>query len=236
MKIKILHKETGFVIIEKPAGVLSIPDRFDENRPNVLSILGKQLNTKVFTVHRLDFNTSGLMIFALDRENHQYFNQLFQTNNIQKTYLTIVEGKPEVKHSIDLRIRENKAKKGLMETHISGKEAFTSFEKIEQFKGLALLKVNIKTGRTHQIRVHLSSIGYPVLADQQYGSKKLISLKHLKPKFNGEAKPLIKRMALEAHSISFIHPKTNEITQFENELSKDFSVCLKLLRKWGKLN
>lgn len=233
--ITILHQEEDFVVVVKPAGYLSIPDRFNEKRPCMSKWLENHLNQQVFTVHRLDFNTSGLMIFALNAETHKYFNTLFQKNKINKNYLAIVEGKPDQERSIDISIRESNTHKGKMETHVDGKKAFTSFKKLEQFKDVALLDVSIKTGRTHQIRIHLCAIGHPILADELYGSTKVITLKQLKPKFNGEANPLIRRTALQAHTISFIHPKTEALVSYEAPLPKDFAVCLKLLRKWGKI-
>lgn len=234
LKPKIIHKEDDFVIVEKPSGVLSIQDRFDENKFNIKNWLRKHLNQEVFTVHRIDLETSGLLIFALNKESHRYFNQLFQQNEIEKFYKALVHGNTEAERLIDLKIQPSKAKKGLMETNIKGKSAITIFKRIEVYKNISYLNVQIKTGRTHQIRVHLSEIGFPILMDEKYGNGKVVSVKDFKSKFSGEPKPMMNRLALHAHQLSFMHPVTKEKVSFESPVPKDFQVCLKLLNKYAK--
>jgi 23S rRNA-/tRNA-specific pseudouridylate synthase len=138
---------------------------------------------------------------------------------------------------VDLPLEEIERKPGVMRVgRKSGKPALTRFKVVERFQGYALLDVFPKTGRMHQIRVHLQAIGTPLLADKVYGDGRGFYLSDIKPKYNstGEEKPLLDRTALHAQSITLVHPRTSERVAFSAELPKDMVSVLRYLRKFKR--
>jgi 23S rRNA pseudouridine955/2504/2580 synthase/23S rRNA pseudouridine1911/1915/1917 synthase len=246
-KIEVLFEDEYLLVINKPAGLLVIPDHWDPTLPNLIELLtlryeqsrNKEAQT-LWVVHRIDKETSGLVLFARHPDMHSALNQWFEEGKIEKKYLAIVRGAPQrLKDTIDLPIHLSAGKKFRMEIHKSGKPAITQYKVIEKFRLFSLLEITPKTGRTHQIRVHLSGIGCPLAVDQMYGSGKGIGIHHLKKTYykpfeETERPLLINRLTLHAHKIDFIDPITDEPRSFEAQLPKDFMALLKGLRKWGK--
>lgn len=232
---RLLYEDDAIVIADKPSGVPVIPERFDKGKEDFKQLLEKQTGINLFTVHRIDRDTSGIVLFAKNAESHKVFNTMFEEREIGKEYLTFVHGKLAGNAGIvDTPIAAHPSKPGLMVTHPKGKYALTEFEVLEQFKHCAFLKVAIKTGRTHQIRVHFASVNHPLLVDPLYGTKEPFYLSTVKKnyKHSDEERPIIDRLSLQAYALSFTHPVTNQLIRVECELPKDLKTLLSLLRKY----
>lgn len=231
----ILFENDDMVVLNKPAGLLSIPDRFGKEA-SLKSMLQEKYTT-IFTVHRLDKETSGLILFAKTALAHQQLSALFEGRTIEKKYLGLVIGHPAQNGSIDQAIMEHPGKKGQMVTHAKGKAALTSYEVIKYYKNFAWLSFQIHTGRTHQIRIHSQHIGNPIVSDDMYGDGKKLLLSTIKKKnfklskIEEEERPLLARQALHAYSLQF---EFNEkLFQFQAPLPKDLTATLKQLDKWN---
>jgi 23S rRNA pseudouridine1911/1915/1917 synthase len=233
---EILYQDDDIIIANKPSGVAVIPERFDTGKIDFKQILEKQLGISLMTVHRIDRDTSGVILFAKHAEAHKLFNTMFEEREIGKEYLTFVLGKVNGKTGvIDSPIATHPSKNGRMVVHPKGKAAHTEFEVLEQFKHAAFLKVVIKTGRTHQIRVHFSSCDHPLLVDPIYGTQSAFFLSSIKKKYKQgeeEERPTLSRLSLHAHSLSFTHPKSGNLITVEAPLPKDLATTLNLLRKY----
>jgi 23S rRNA pseudouridine955/2504/2580 synthase/23S rRNA pseudouridine1911/1915/1917 synthase len=233
--LDILFEDQDMIVINKPAGVLSIPDRFGKEL-SIKSLLQDKYGT-IFTVHRLDQATSGLIIFAKNAEAHKALCVLFEGRTIEKKYLGLVLGRPDPNGSIDGSIMEHPVKKGQMHIHVKGKAALTTYEVVTFYKHYALVSFQIHTGRTHQIRVHAKHIGHPIIADELYGDGVKLLLSSIKKKNfklskSEEAeKPLLARHALHAHTLKLIF-KEKEFA-FEAPLPKDLAATIKQLDKWN---
>jgi 23S rRNA pseudouridine1911/1915/1917 synthase len=230
----IISETADLIVLNKPSGLLSIPDR--EGKDISLKKLLIEKYGNIFTVHRLDRGTSGLIVFAKNEETHKHLSQQFEERQTEKIYLGLVIGSlSEKKGSIDAPIAEHPAKKGLMNVYQKGKESLTDYEVLEDFKIFSWLQFQIHTGRTHQIRVHAKHIGHPIVSDDLYGDGKPILLSSLKHKFKLsknelEERPILNRLALHALSLKF--QNTNgEMVKLEAPLPKDLRALLQQLRK-----
>lgn len=234
----ILFEDNHLIVINKRSGVLSIPDRFNPLAPNVYNILKKNYG-KIYVVHRLDKDTSGVMIFAKDADTHRQLNMDFESNQVRKIYHTVVEGVVlEDELEIDIPLRDSKRKMGITIPSVKGKPSLTLVKVLERFRNQSLLECELKTGRHHQIRVHLQSIGHPLLVDELYGHNSnfmLSFVKHrVKLKKGTEELPIISRLTLHSHTLEFIHPSTNQKLSFTADYQKDFAALLQVLRKFSK--
>jgi 23S rRNA pseudouridine955/2504/2580 synthase/23S rRNA pseudouridine1911/1915/1917 synthase len=231
----IIFENDDFVAINKEPGVLSIPDRHDETQLSLYTILTQKYG-RIFIVHRLDRDTSGLILFAKKEGTHKYLSRLFEQRNIQKKYLGIVRGSmPEKTGSVNEPIAEHPVKKGVMSVSKKGKPSLTNYEVLEDYGIYSLVQFEIQSGRTHQIRVHTKYIGHPIICDEVYGDGKPILLSSFKKKYklsqnDLEERPIISRLALHSHSLHFkdIHQKEFFI---EAPLPKDMKALLQQLKK-----
>jgi 23S rRNA pseudouridine1911/1915/1917 synthase len=232
--LDILYEDDFLVAVNKPAGILSIPDRFDESKPSCLQILRNKYND-IFTVHRIDKETSGVLVFARTAEMHAALNQLFERHAIRKIYFALVEGRfTQEKGMIDKPIAADPQKPGKMKVHPKGKPSQTSYTVLEQFKGYSWMEIELHTGRTHQIRVHMASECHPLAVDSLYGRRTSLSITDIKSGVRlgwGEPRPLIERCTLHAASLTFVHPQTKKELHIEAPLSKDLKATLNQLRK-----
>ncbi len=232
--LEILFEDEDMIVINKPAGVLSIPDRFGKEL-SIKSLLQDKYGS-IFTVHRLDQATSGLIIFVKNAEAHKELSILFEGRTIEKKYLGLVMGRPEATGTIEAAIMEHPIKKGQMYIHVKGKPALTTYEVVTYYKRYALVSFQIHTGRTHQIRVHAKQIGHPIVADEIYGDGEKLLLSSIKKKnfklskSEDEEKPLLARHALHAHTLKLVF-KGKEFS-FEAPLPKDLAATIKQLDKW----
>jgi len=231
----VIFENDDFLAINKEPGMLTIPDRHDDTQLSLYKSLNQQYG-KIFIVHRLDRDTSGLILFAKNETAHKYFSQLFEQRNIQKKYLGIVRGSmPAKTGSINEPIAEHPIKKGMMTISKKGKASLTNYEVLEDYGIYSLVQFEIQSGRTHQIRVHTKSIGHPIICDEIYGDGKPILLSSFKKKYklsqhDLEERPIISRLALHSASLHFkdIHQKDFFI---EAPLPKDMKALLQQLRK-----
>lgn len=211
-QIEISYEDDYVLIVNKPSGILIHPD--DENNHktlvNVIAsyYLKNNIHRKVRYAHRIDFDTSGIVIFAKDFLTLSMLNHLVETHELKRYYLALCHNKFNslkgvINYSIG-RDRHQSNKYRVSDSPLS-KSAHTHFKIIKQFSNYALVKLRLEEGRTHQIRVHMSYIHHPLLGDELYGGKK----------------KLISRVALHSYQVEFIHPITNEFINIIQDLPDD---------------
>lgn len=168
----VLAQRDGLVAIDKPPGLLVIPGRDPVGRATAKSLLELQLQTKIWVCHRIDRDTSGVVVFATNAEAHRRASMAFERGDAKKTYLALVEGAVSSPLEIDLPLVEGrKGKMRLAFPGEDGKASKTLVRPREQLRGATLVECEPLTGRQHQIRVHLKAQGHPLLFDHQYGRK-----------------------------------------------------------------
>ena len=236
---EVIFEDDDLLVVNKPPFLLTIPDRYAPEKPNLFASLNQRFG-KVFTVHRLDKETSGILVFAKNEEAHRHLSQQFEGRTVDKIYFTLVEGTVhEEEGVIDKPIGPHPTHPDKMIVTAHGKPSVTHYKVIERFKKYTLVEANIKTGRTHQIRVHFQALGYPLAVDALYGRKGVFKLSDVKlGKYklgkNQEEHPLMSRSSLHAGKLTFAHPVSGEMLVFEAPLPKDFGAVVQQLRKWGK--
>jgi len=234
-KPEVVFEDDDLLIVNKPAGLTVIPDRIHTERETVQSILQKQFG-KLFVVHRIDRWTSGIVCFARNEASHRNLSIQFQNHEVKKFYKAVVKGRLNQKTgTIDAPIAENNSRPGTMLINKRGKDAISIYSVEEQFKHAALLTIEIKTGRTHQIRVHMESIGHPLLVDEIYGETPAFYFSSIKKKYkqsDEQERPTIARLTLHAFQLTLLHPTSKEEVSFTAPLPKDLETVLKLLRKY----
>lgn len=232
---ELLYEDHYLLVVNKSAGFLTLPDRFDANLPSLSKELQK-LFPQSMPVHRLDRYTSGVILFAKDTETHRYLSKCFEQRTIKKTYHAIVQGVPIYQSGkIDMPIAKVSGKNKAYISVADGKPSMTSFKIAENYKAFSLLMTRPETGRLHQIRVHLQHLGTPLLVDPIYGGRDAFYLSEIKKKYvvrKGKSeRPLISRQTLHASSISFEHPSTGDPVEFLSPMPKDMRATIAQLRK-----
>jgi 23S rRNA pseudouridine955/2504/2580 synthase/23S rRNA pseudouridine1911/1915/1917 synthase len=231
---EIIFENDHFIVINKPPGLLSIPDR--EGKEVSLKLLLQQKYGEIFTVHRLDRETSGIIVFAKDAETHKFLSQAFEERSVAKYYLGIVTGTlSEKQKTIEAPIAENTVKRGVMIIHQRGKLAITDYDVQEEFGKFSLVQFRIHTGRTHQIRVHMQYVGHPLVCDELYGDGIPVKISSFKRNYKlskneEEEKPILARIGLHAQRLSFTDMDGNDY-DFQAEMPKDMRALLQQLRK-----
>lgn len=234
----IIFENDDFIAIDKASGVLTIPDRHDDTQASLYKILNHKYG-KIFIVHRLDRDTSGLILFAKNEATHKYLSQLFEQRRIEKNYLGIVRGSmPDKKGSINEAIAEHPFRKGEMAVSKKGKPSLTDYEVLKDHGIYSLVNFDIHSGRTHQIRVHAKFIGHPIVGDSVYGDGKPVLLSSFKKKYKlsqsaEEERPIINRLALHSHRLAFTDQQGQKHI-IEAELPKDMKALLQQLKKNGR--
>ncbi len=235
----LLHEDEHLLVVHKPAGLLTIPDRFG-NKDSLQAALEQDYG-KVFVVHRLDRETSGILCFARTEAAHRHLSMQFEHHTVDKFYLVLVDG--IVHHEegeINKPIGPHPTIAGKMAISSQGKPSLTFYRVLERFKQFTLLEALIKTGRTHQIRVHFQNIGFPLAVDELYGRRPVFLLSEIKGKayrsgkYSEDERPMMERTSLHSYRLRIDHPATGERLEFQSELPKDFNAVLNQLRKWGK--
>lgn len=234
----IIHEDEHLIIVNKRSGLLTIPDRYRTDIPNLYHQLQNEYG-EIYTVHRLDKGTSGLIVFAKTKEVHRLLSLQFEARKPLKRYHAIVKGVPFEKEGvIDVGLSPNK--EGGMHIDIKrGKPSITEYRVVEDFVQFSLIEAVILTGRTHQIRIHFKHLGHPLAVDALYGNKEALFLSEIKRKRfnlkkNTDEQPLLVRVPLHAHALSFQHPITEETISVECKAPKDMRAVLNQLRKWYK--
>jgi len=234
-KYDLLHEDEDFIIINKSAPLLSLPDRWDPEIPNALQYM-KAIQEDIYMVHRLDKETSGVMVFAKNEKAHAHACKLFEHRAVNKEYLGIVEGNLTSKEGeVDQPIMSLPSSKGKQHVNADGKPSLTKYEVVTPFRGYSLVRFVPKSGRTHQIRVHAAFLGTPILADKIYGYSnefKLSTIKRRKFKLKKTEieRPLLSRHALHAHKISFENMQ-GKVISAQAEPPKDMRATLNQMGK-----
>lgn len=228
----VLYQDDDLLALDKAPGVPTIPERGSEES---LKTLAQQQFGRLWTVHRIDKQTSGVVLFARTPEAHRDLNEQFRTRETEKRYLAVLEGEmPQEEMTIDIPLAPDPGKAGRIRPSASGKEALTVLRVRERFRGYTLAEAQPLTGRQHQIRVHCRAVGLPLLVDFLYGGRDAFFLSSIKRKYKDygrEERPLIGRLTLHAESLTVRHPGTGEPITFTAELPKDMRALLTQLRK-----
>ena len=229
----VISETDHWVALNKPAGLLSIPDR--EGKEISLKALLKEKYGQILTVHRLDRDTSGLIVFAKDEATHKLLSRQFEERQTVKMYHGLLRGTPmEKEGTISAPIAEHPAKNGTMIVHRNGKEAITDYRVLEDLKKFSWVEFRIHTGRTHQIRVHMKEIGHPIACDPVYGDGKPVLVSEIRTHYKlsrneEEERPILNRLGLHASSLSF--QWEGKDIRLEAPLPKDLRATLQQLRK-----
>lgn len=247
--LQILWEDADSVAVNKPAGLATIPGRGETD--SVLEQLGRQLrfpcsglqDPRLRVVHRIDKETSGVLLFAKSADAQRHLSRQFQNNQVTKEYLALVAGRPvETEGNVDAPMaRHPNDRRRMAVVKHGGRRARTLWKVEERFRNYALLRVFPRTGKTHQIRVHLKHVGMPLAVDPLYnpppvGDRAGIFLSSFKRRYRSAGKverALIERLTLHAHRISF-QDRTGRGQQMEAPIPKDFGAVLNMLRKYGK--
>lgn len=248
-EIPILYEDEHLLALDKPSGLLSSPDRYDPNRPNLMKLLhlgiaeGKPWARErglnyLMNAHRLDFETSGVMLLAKTKPILVALANAFGAEKPYQRYIALTAGAPaEERFQVDAKLAPHPVRIGLMRVDPKhGKRSRTVFVIQEKFKDWTLLKCEPFTARTHQIRVHLRYAGLRLVGDTLYGGEPLL-LSRLKKGYRLKPKkverPLIDRVALHAEELSLPHPLTGQLLKISAPLPKDLVVAVKYLRRYA---
>lgn len=234
---QIIFENNDFIAINKPSGLLTIPDR--EGKDISLKLLLKERFGEIFTVHRLDRDTSGIVVFAKTEAMHKHLSTQFESRETKKIYNGLVLGKPlQASGTINEPIAEHPVKRGVMTVYRKGKESITEYEVLDSFRFFSWMQFRILTGRTHQIRVHMKHLGNPIVCDPLYGDGKPVFMSQLKANYKlsqsaEEERPLLNRLALHAAQLTFKDIEGAEYV-LEAPLPKDLRATLQQLNKRKK--
>tara|TARA_B100000900_G_C20472592_1_gene672049 strand:- start:79 stop:1059 length:981 start_codon:yes stop_codon:yes gene_type:complete len=246
-KLDIIYEDEDLIVINKPSGIIMHPGagNFDKTIVNALinydknslSNIGDKLRPGI--VHRIDKNTSGLVVIAKNNETHEDLSNQFSKHSIKRVYQLLVWGKIRPSNGkIETLIARSSRNRQMMEVNnTKGKNAITNYKTLEVFENkntplLSLLECKLETGRTHQIRVHMNYLGNSIVGDDKY-KKKFKKLKNIDPIVEKNLIEL-KRQFLHAKTIGFIHPQNKKEMVFDSILPKELEKILKMLRKASK--
>ena len=229
---RIAYEDESILVIDKPSGLLVLPDRYDRSLPNLYEGLRSELG-EVFVVHRIDRETSGLLVVGKNAQSHAALSRLFEGRMVDKTYVAISRGlsaRPDGEIRVPVPVRKDGS--------VVEKDSESRYRVLEAFRGHSLVEVKPVTGRTHQIRLHLASIGLPIVADALHGDGRPFYLSDIKASYRPGAegeRPLLARTALHAAELRFVHPLSAQALVFRSELPKDMRSVIRALRKYSPL-
>ncbi len=236
---EIIHQDEAIVVVNKAAGLAVLPGR--GRTESLIELLEKDpalSGKKPRLIHRIDADTSGLIILALTPEAQRHINEQFRKRSVTKEYWAIVRGTPlNESGSVDLPIgTDPKHPKQMVIRGDDAKMCRTKWVVGTRFAGVTLLRVFPVTGRRHQIRVHLKAMGYPLAVDPLYGGTEL-KLSEFKRNYKlgkyQEERSIISRLTLHARCLTFVHPLTEQESIFTAELPKDFRSTIQALERWA---
>lgn len=248
-EIPVLYEDEHLLALDKPSGLLTSPDRYDLARPSLLKLLhtgiaegkpwARERNLAyLMNAHRLDSETSGLVLLAKSKPVLVGLVNLFGAEKPSRKYLALVQGAPKEAHfEVEAKLEGHPAKIGFVHVNPkSGKRARTIFQVLEKFSHHTLLRCEAVTDRAHQMRVHLRYAYLPLVGDQEYGGKPLW-LSRLKQQYrlkpNRTERPLIAHPALHSEELALPHPVTGDSLTITAPWPKDFTVAVKYLRRYS---
>lgn len=248
-ELEALYEDEHLLAISKPARLLTSPDRYDKDRPNLMKLLHEGIALRkpwavargldyLSNAHRLDFETTGILLLAKNKPMLISLAGLFGSNRPSKVYAALVMGSPaESRFAVDAALAPHPGRPGLMRIDTKkGKKSRTEFEVVERLGAYTLMHCRPITGRTHQIRAHLLSRNLPICGDSLYGGRPLY-LSKLKSRYTvkeGKSeRPLIQTLALHAERLSFTHPVTGAFVEIHADWPRDLKVAVKYLRRYA---
>jgi RluA family pseudouridine synthase len=233
-EISLLYHDESLLIIDKPTGYLAMHDRFELESPVVLQELEPAYG-RLWPVAPPDLDSSGLFLAARTEEANKVLASALEKGEIRRAYRAIVRGRPAWKQtSCDLPLVVDGDRKHRTIIDGTGRSALTEVTVLAVYGGLALVEAVPVTGRTHQVRVHLAALGYPVICDPLYGDNQPLFLSKIKRRWKGDPKkerPLMLRAAIHSWSIGFEHPATRQALTFEAPYPRDFRALVNQLEK-----
>jgi 23S rRNA pseudouridine1911/1915/1917 synthase len=238
--LKVLYEDRHLIVVDKPAGLVVHPGAGNYSGTLVNALLhrcpdlagiGGVLRPGI--VHRLDKDTSGVLVVAKDDLAHRSLSDQFRKHTAERNYMGIVFGQLAEEGQVDAPVgRHPTHRKKMSARPRKGREARTHWRVLERFRFFNLAEFRLQTGRTHQVRVHLSSIGHPILGDPLYGGRKRLASVEPLPLRQGLQR--LKRQALHAASLGFVHPVTGDALKFSSPLPEDIQEAIALLRRMDK--
>lgn len=239
--LDIIYEDDNLIVVNKPAGLVVHPAHGNWSGTLMNALLGHNRRLSEFgegfragLVHRLDKDTSGLIVAAKDEYTSGELGKQFQERTIERSYISLVWGRPKKDSGvIEENIGRSKRDRKIIAVRPDGKPAVTSYRTLELFELFSLLELRLGTGRTHQIRVHLSHQGHPVFGDPTYGGRnaRFGNLTQIQRHKCAVLLEIMKRQALHARTLGFTHPVTGESINIDSELPDDFAELLKRLRE-----
>ena len=233
---KMIYSDESMVVLNKRSGILIAADRYNPDAPR-LDVLAEKEFGKLYAVHRIDKDTSGLIIYARTPEAQRNISMQFEKREVKKIYHALVYGHPLWQElHVDLPLLpDGDIRHRTVVNKRFGKPSVTDFKLLGICGGFSWIEARPQTGRTHQIRVHLAENGVSIVCDPLYsGNQKPIRLSEIKHKWNGneeEERPLLSRLALHAYKITLNHPVTGESVSFTADYPKDMDATRKQLAK-----
>ena len=226
-------QDEELLVADKAPGVLCVPDRYDTQRFNLATKMDA-LFPGARPIHRLDRDTSGLVIFARTPAAFKSLSEQMEKRLIKKQYLALVRGVPPAEGIIDKPLKRMEHTNRVV-VNRSGKASKTEYQVVDSYGNISLVKILLHTGRTHQIRVHFQSIGCPLLVDETYGGAQAFFLSEIKARYrkgkDREERPLLDRVPLHATILNFKHPRTLEEIELNAKLPKDMRAVIHQLEK-----
>jgi RluA family pseudouridine synthase len=230
---EVIHEDDDIIVVNKAPRVYCIPPRKGADGSSLSELLSRHYG-KVWTVHRIDKDTTGVVLFARNEEVHRKLSFLFQEREVKKKYLALTKGGPNADRGrFDLPLAMTS--KGRVRVDRSGKPAHTDYNVIERFDGYSYISLEPSTGRQHQIRVHLKEAACPLIVDPLYGDEAPLTISQIKrKKLHGRSErtgTILERTPLHAYNLQLPSGILN-VDIFEAPLPKDMKACLAQLRKW----
>lgn len=230
----VIYSDEDILVLNKRSGLLIAADRYDEDAPR-LDLEAEKEFGRLYAVHRIDKDTSGCVIYAKTPEAHRSLSMQFENREVEKIYHALVYGRPlwETKTVDSKLLPDGDSRHRTTVNSKFGKPSVTDFRLIGVCGPFSWIEARPKTGRTHQIRAHLQSIGLSIVCDPLYsGNQKPVRLSDIKKRWNGDTeteRPLLSRLALHAYSLKIKHPKTGEEMTFKAEYQKDMEATRRQL-------